>query len=450
MKIIVIDDDPTGSQAVYGCPLLLKWDEKTLLKGLAYPSPLLFILANTRSMEEDSVKKTINEISYSIRKAIQKQNLLLEEIFFVSRGDSTLRGHGFLEPKLINERLGPFDATFHIPAFLEGCRTTVNGIHLLNGIPVHMTPFAKDSLFGYSTSKLDVWLQEKSKGKINSKDVLRLDVNLLNSANESNFGRKKLSDWLLKLTGNQPVVVDVDKQQHIQRLGIAFRGLIGKKRFLFRSAASLIAGLADLSQNPLTPFSLSQLRLKDRMGIPKPGLVLVGSHVKLADDQLTNLLQEKSCIGIEISVEKIAEIGNDFSRKNLLLEFEERLLKKINHILMLGKTPVLYTSRTQLEFESPIDRVDFGNQLAEILATTVAKLSTKLGYIISKGGITTNTLLAVGLDLDLVHLKGQLLPGLSVVLPVGSLNKLPIITFPGNLGDAQTLLKSWKLMENLN
>ena len=50
LKIVVIDDDPTGSQTVHGCPLLLRWDAETLAAGLAHPSPLLFVLANTRAL----------------------------------------------------------------------------------------------------------------------------------------------------------------------------------------------------------------------------------------------------------------------------------------------------------------------------------------------------------------------------------------------------------------
>ena len=44
-QIVVLDDDPTGSQTVHGCPLLLRWDRDTLLEGLRHPSPLLFLLA---------------------------------------------------------------------------------------------------------------------------------------------------------------------------------------------------------------------------------------------------------------------------------------------------------------------------------------------------------------------------------------------------------------------
>ena len=47
MKFVVIDDDPTGSQTVNDCLLLLKWDCSTLVKGFESKSNLFFILANT-------------------------------------------------------------------------------------------------------------------------------------------------------------------------------------------------------------------------------------------------------------------------------------------------------------------------------------------------------------------------------------------------------------------
>ena len=76
----------------------------------------------------------------------------------VSRGDSTLRGHFPLEVDVINEELGPFDATLLVPAFLEGGRTTVDGVHRLHGQPVHETALARDRLFGYISSDLPAWV----------------------------------------------------------------------------------------------------------------------------------------------------------------------------------------------------------------------------------------------------------------------------------------------------
>jgi uncharacterized protein YgbK (DUF1537 family) len=52
------------------------------------------------------------------------------------------------------------------------------------------------------------------------------------------------------------------------------------------------------------------------------------------------------------------------------------------------------------------------------------------------------------LELDWVELQGQLLPGLSVVLTPADAKVpgLPVITFPGNLGDASGLRQAWRLM----
>ena len=46
-KIIVFDDDPTGSQTVRDCLLLLEFSTPNLAKALADPWPLLFLLTNS-------------------------------------------------------------------------------------------------------------------------------------------------------------------------------------------------------------------------------------------------------------------------------------------------------------------------------------------------------------------------------------------------------------------
>jgi len=42
-KIIVLDDDPTGSQTVHSCLLLTRWDVATLKTALADAAPLFFV-----------------------------------------------------------------------------------------------------------------------------------------------------------------------------------------------------------------------------------------------------------------------------------------------------------------------------------------------------------------------------------------------------------------------
>ena len=151
---------------------------------------------------------------------------------------------------------------------------------------------------------------------------------------------------------------------------------------------------------------------------------------------------------MEIPVNKLADIFVLDECQQLIIELEGILLSKIESILDRKKIPVLYTTREEMRFSSNSERMNFGLELAEFMAILVGKITNKLGYIISKGGITTQLLLQKGLKLNQVNLQGQILPGLSIVKCMSDQNKLPVITFPGNLGNDKTLLESFRLMES--
>ena len=448
MKIIIFDDDPTGSQTVYGCPLLLNWDEQTLEKAFAKSSPLIFILANTRSLSSVLAVKKTREICSSIKKFFLRQGYSKDDYFYISRGDSTLRGHGVLEPAILAEELGPFHATFHIPAFLEGGRTTENGIHYLNGIPVHTTDFGCDNIFGFSTSDLAKWIEEKSCGKIQAKNILHVEIKQLDMAFNNEDGFKSLLSFLSQLENNIAVVVDAKLPHHLEILARAIKAVSKEKRFLFRTAASFINSLSGLPINPKDTADLVSLKSKYNEFEYKPGLIMVGSHVKLATDQLEVLLKDNSCKGLEIKVSKLADIFTLEDCQQAILEMENILLSKIHDILDMKKVPVLYTTREEIKFSSYSKRMNFGLELAEFMAILVGKIANKLGYIISKGGITTQLLLQKGLNFKQVDLKGQILPGLSIVTSNSDQYDLPVVTFPGNLGNEKTLLEAFRLMES--
>ena len=448
MKIIIFDDDPTGSQTVYGCPLLLNWDEQTLEKAFAKSSPLIFILTNTRSLSSSLAVNKTREICSSIKKFFLRQGYSKDDYFYISRGDSTLRGHGVLEPAILAEELGPFHATFHIPAFLEGGRTTENGIHYLNGVPVHTTDFGRDKIFGFSTSNLSKWIEDKSFGKIQEKNILHVQIKQLDMAFNNKDGFKSLLSFLSKLENNISVVVDAKSPYHLETLARAIKVLSKEKRFLFRTAASFINSLSGLPPNPKDTADLVSLKSKKNEFEYKPGLIMVGSHVKLATDQLEVLLNDNSCEGLEIPVRKLAGIFALEDSQQAILELEDILLSKIDYILDIKKVPVLYTSREEMKFSSYSKRMNFGLELAEFMAILVRKITNKLGYIICKGGITTQLLLQKGLNFNQVDLKGQILPGLSIVTSNSDQYDLPVVTFPGNLGNEKTLLESFRLMES--
>ena len=462
LKIVVIDDDPTGSQTVHSCPLLLTWDVDCLRRGLRHSSPLLFVLANTRALPPGEAARRNRDIVDALAEALILEEIPEHSIVLVSRGDSTLRGHGVLEPEALAEawslRFGAIDATFHIPAFFEGGRITRDGVHFLGDQPVHTTVFARDQLFGFSTSDLAAWLEEKSAGCIRASSVLQLKIEQLEGE------RTDLVSWLAALDGNRSVVVDATQPEHLRSLGAAVRQLQGQKRFLFRSAASFLNGLADSGSEPLGPQprdakALTGLRRRDASGGGLPGLVVVGSHVVLADQQLEHLLLDPRCMGVELPVARVARILEGGTPDLLLPDLERELQGFIEAILWSGCTPVLFTSRGELHFGSSAaaaeQRLRFGMQLARVMARLVHAVVPQLGYVISKGGITTGTLLREGFALSSVDLQGQLLPGLSLVMamvgadhPAARASALPVVTFPGNLGDPETLKQAWLLMEN--
>jgi uncharacterized protein YgbK (DUF1537 family) len=430
-KIIVLDDDPTGSQTVHSCLLLTRWDEETLRLGLRDKSPIFFILTNTRSLTPETAASVTREVCQNLKRAIAIEEI--EDFLIVSRSDSTLRGHYPIETDVIAEELGPFDAHFLIPAFFEGGRITRNSVHYLmvNSVetPVHETEFAKDSVFGYHHSYLPDYVEEKTQGRIHADTVDRI---LLADIRYGSLDR------LMEMTDNQCAVVDGESQgdlntfaKHI--LDAASQG----KKFLFRSAASILTSLADLGPQPVAADEMAEY-VKDG----KPGAVIVGSHVKKTTDQLERLLEEPNTVSIEIDVSHLLENAPE-SRTQML----DEILQKVRTAHGDGKTPVIYTSRKELEFDNTEARLKFGASVSALLMDVVRGMPADIGFLISKGGITSNDVLSTGLSLKSVRQIGQIIAGCSVVKTEPDhplFPDLPVVLFPGNVGDSNALATAYK------
>ncbi len=449
MKIIIIDDDPTGSQTVNDCNLILRWDYETLLKGLKDSSNLLFILANTRSLSKEDVKIRLKEICSPLREIMNNSSFAEEDFVLISRGDSTLRGHNFVEPDIINELLGPFDATFYIPAFIEGNRTTVNGNHFVDNIPINETIFSKDKIFGFNTSNIKELICEQSNYQLdfnNIENILIKDFEALETNQPS-----KLFMQIEKLKNNKKVIVDIIDYSQLDKFSSIVRSLLKKKKFLFRSAASFISSLSNVKRNQKDHIYFSQLRRKNNSNKAMKGLIVVGSYVELTTRQLNKVLEISLCEPIEINVFKLYEffkIGDNLNLNSL----KKLLLNSIRQNLIRESIPVLYTSRKII---SPIDKNDliqFQLFLSAFIAEIVSAIKNEIGYLISKGGITTNTIISEGLEADSVYLEGQILPGISLVTfnLLKQKGKLPIVTFPGNIGNKMSLVKALEILENKN
>ncbi len=436
-KIIVLDDDPTGSQTVHSCLLLMQWDVETLVQGLQDASPLMFILTNTRALPPEQAQAVTEAVCQNLLKAIPAAGI--QEFLVVSRSDSTLRGHYPVETDAIAACLGPFDAHFLVPAFFEGGRITRNSIHYVvqDGVPVpaHETEFARDSVFGYRHSYLPDYVAEKTQGRIAAAAVERFTLGDI---------RQGCGDRLLALQGNVCAVVDGEVQADLDAFAVDVRAAVDQgKRFLFRSGASLLTALANLPPQPVAPEAMASYV---RQG--QPGAVLVGSHVKTTTRQLTALLQEPDTVGLEVELAPFAA-GLDSEGRSRCLR---QILGQAHRIHHAGKTPVIYTSREELTFPDATTRLQFGQEVSAFLMAIERGLPPSLGFLISKGGITSNDTLSQGLALRTARLLGQIIPGCSVIRTPQNhptFPAMPVVLFPGNVGDDGALALAYRRLRGI-
>ena len=434
-KIIVLDDDPTGSQTVHGCLLLTRWDADTLRAALADAAPLFFVLTNTRGMDAAQAAEVTHTVSRNLKAALDKLARAGTRInpILVSRSDSTLRGHYPVETDVIAQELGPFDAHFLVPAFFEGGRITRDSVHylLVDGqpVPVHETEFARDSVFGYTHSYLPAYVEEKTHGTIRAATVQRF---LLTAV------RGDCLDRLLQLRGNACCVVDAETQSDLDNFCRQLHAATARgKRFLFRSAASLLTSLANLGPQPVPAADMRQYVRAGRAGA-----VIVGSHVKKTTHHLEQRLKQPGVLALEVDVDRIDPDG-----PTLLAE----LLTAAHKAHASGVTPVIYTSRTEKTFADQKTRLAFGERVSTFLMQVVRGLPPTLGFLISKGGITSNDVLSTGLSLTTARVLGQILPGCSVLrCPQGHPRypEMPVVIFPGNVGDENGLATVYRRLSD--
>ena len=433
-KIIAIDDDPTGSQTVHGCLLLTRWDVGTLTQALRDDSPLCFVLGNTRGMHAERAAAVTREICINLRLALAElaaTGTPMQPVV-VSRSDSTLRGHYPVETDVIAAELGPFDAHFLVPAFFEGGRITRDGMHYLivddEPVPVHETEFARDSVFGFSTAFLPDYVAEKTGGRIRAADVVRFSLADLRG------DRAALIERLMGLSGNACCAVDAEAQADLDAFaGAVLAAAAQGRRFLFRSAASLLTSLAGLPPQPVAAADMGRFTRNAR-----PGVVVMGSHVAKSTRQLEHLLANTDIVPLEIDLD--------------LMDHAEDLLTQLTGAVAAtladGRGAVLYTSRGERTFPSKAERLAFGERVSDLLVRIVQNLPPDLGFLISKGGITSNDTLSKGLALTTARVLGQVRAGCSVVRCPDDHPRfpaLPVVIFPGNVGGDEALADVYRV-----
>ncbi|MCC6803340.1 MAG: hypothetical protein IT319_10670 [Anaerolineae bacterium] len=425
-KIVVLDDDPTGTQTVHALPVLTRWDDATLAAEFGSDATCFYILTNSRSLSPDQAYTLSREIGAALRRASEQTG---RDFVVVSRSDSTLRGHFPAEMDALAAGLDTeVDGWIVLPAFIEGGRFTIQGIHYVQEgdqlIPAGETPFARDAAFGYHASDLREWVAEKTGGRIPARAIETISIDDLRVG-----GAQAVCATLMRLVSGGVCAVDAAAYADLETfvLGLLDAEAQGK-RFLYRTAASFVRVRAGIEPRPL--LTAADLKLDAGRG----GLTIVGSYVPKTSAQLEQVARLDGIEPVSVDAELLAD-------ESLRVREIERVTTQVDQLLLTDKTVVVSTTRAYVAGDDPVSSLRIGQRISDGLVAILRGLSVRPRYLIAKGGITSSDLASKGLDVGRAWVLGQILPGVPVwALGAESrLPGLPYVVFPGNVGSETAL-----------
>lgn len=439
-KIVVLDDDPTGVQTVHGVSVYTDWSPESIAAGFAEPGSMFFILTNSRGLTADQSAALHREIARRVAVCAEtcgKRFLLL------SRSDSTLRGHYPLETQVLRDTLeacgqGPVDGEILLPFFPEGGRYTMGNVHYVAEgemlVPAGQTEFAGDRTFGYASSDLNQWVEEKTRGQYPASSVTDITLDELRARDYAGIAQK-----LLCVKDFGKVVVNAIAYEDVKVFVTALaRALRAGKSFLFRTAAALPKVLGGIGDQPLLTRA-ELMRGQNRNG----GVIIAGSHVHKTTRQLERLRQARDVVFVEFD-QHLALDDQAFA------EEQRRVLRLVEENIRAELTVAVSTRRQRFDLNTgdKEDELRLAAKISGALTGIVSALTARPGFIIAKGGITSSDVGTKGLGVKRATVLGQILKGVPVWLtgPESKFPDMPFVIFPGNVGGDDALLQAVRRM----
>ena len=438
----VLDDDPTGSQAVHDVQVVTVLEEDAYAAALAGPGATCFVLTNSRSLGGPAAAELTTRAARGLITVAGRRGTRIQ---LISRSDSTLRGHVMAEVTALQavrrDMVGRgYDGVLLVPAFLEAGRVTAADIHWARTaaglIPVGETEFAKDAAFGYGASDLRVFVAEKSGGTIQPENVRSISL-----ADIRLGGPGRVREVLASAAGGAWVVVNATEYSDLETVA---RAVLDAERegqsFLFRTGPSFVRALSGLGPKP--PLRGAQIWGADggvRAGAGGHGLVVVGSYVGQTSRQVAALRARAVTTDIELDVPAVLAGGPDVAAAPVVASTARRVTAA------LGQSDVLlYTSRAVVTAPDAAGSLTIARTVSAALSRIVRDaLAARPAWVIAKGGITSHDVMLHGLGIRRAEVAGQLFPGtVSVFRPLDAAPEavgMPFVVFAGNVGDDGTL-----------
>lgn len=451
--LVVLDDDPTGTQSVADLPVLTRWDVADFDWAFTHHingsiQPAVYVLTNTRSLDPAEAAARNEEIVRNALTAAAAAAPALR-VSFVSRGDSTLRGHYPLETDAIAATVAAVtgettDGVVIVPAFPDAGRVTIGGVHYLRGTgeeagrltPVAETEFARDASFGFVNSELAKYVDEKSQGRFAAASVIVLDLHVIRSSAAA------IADAMESATDSTPIVADIVTENDLRALALGLAEAERRgKRLLYRVGPPFVR--ARIGQEIRTELSGADA-YAGKTPSEAGGLIVVGSHVGVTTRQLNALTAQHSAARtVEIDVEQL--LGEHAA------DYLDRSVDTVVAALRRGDV-ILHTSRLLIKAGDAAENLRIARTVsAAVVAVVNRTLKTfPPRFVIAKGGITSSDVAAHGLEIRHAIVRGPMLPGIvSLWEPVdGPAQGIPYIVFAGNVGDDESLAQVTRKLSN--
>jgi uncharacterized protein YgbK (DUF1537 family) len=297
-------------------------------------------------------------------------------------------------------------------------------------IPAAETEFAKDPTFGYGSSDLKAWVEEKTAGKYPARAVTSISIEQLREA-DLDF----LAGQLMAVTGFNKVIVNaVDPADLKVFVAALVRAIRNGKRFLYRTAASFVQMIGGITAKPL----LTAATLYPEGRSSSPGLVVVGSYVQKTTLQVERLRELPDMAFIEWDVTQAVT-------EHRLVQESDRVARAVESAFDSGVDACVFTTRTYYSAPGVAPEKEnsllFSARVAEGLHRTLLGIHSRPGFLVAKGGITSSDIGVKTLGVKRAMVLGQIQPGVPVwaLGPESRFPGLPYVIFPGNVGDEWAL-----------
>lgn len=442
--LVVLDDDPTGSQTLSDVPLVMQWDVETLSWGFEQSKRVFFVLTNSRSMSEEQAAAINHEVMANLFTAAKGRPFRL-----LSRGDSTLRGHFAAETGVLADELQARTdrtprSTIFCPAFPEAGRVTAGDVHWVeaDGLlqPVGLSEYARDERFAYRNSRLTDWVIEVS-GPRRPVSVVSVGLRDIREG-----GPARVTGMLRSVAPGSVVIVNAveDADLEVFVLGLLDAEAAGAG-FVYRSGPSFARVRAGIAKRG----GLDAAELRRRFSRRGPGLLVVGSHVTLTNVQVGRIGEDGGFAHFEMNVDRVLDAATRAEETGMLAAQAAEALGS-------GTDVLIQTSRKVRDGADESRRQVIGRTVSHSLSSVVRHVVSEAppAWVISKGGVTSSDVAVQGLGMQRAWMLGQVLGGTasvwSATLEDRQNSGMPYAVFPGNVGTADSLAEAVRRMREFS